>query len=186
MFSEPRAIIYGHSYGAWLALGFAARYPERVAGLILSGASPAFDYPAEVVANALARDPAVAQVLIDAFSSAPADDATLEATWRAVLPLYFHGPARPEMMANVRFSAAGYAPSSLALEGFTMMERLPKLDTPILVLAGRHDFITPLGQAHRLAAAAPRATVVELSESGHFPFVEETDAYLAAIRAWLK
>ena len=41
---EQQAIIYGHSFGAWIALGFALRYPTRVRALVLCGAAAAFDY----------------------------------------------------------------------------------------------------------------------------------------------
>ena len=56
---------------------------------------------------------------------------------------------------------------------------------PMLILVGTHDFITPPAQARRIAELAPNVTVVELARSGHFPYLEEPDAYFAAIDAWL-
>jgi len=53
-----------------------------------------------------------------------------------------------------------------------------------LILTGRYDFITPPSQARRIAAIAPQATAIELENSGHFPYVEEPEAYFQAIRAW--
>ena len=41
----PTAIIVGHSMGGMIALELAARYPERLQALILSGTSPAFGDP---------------------------------------------------------------------------------------------------------------------------------------------
>jgi proline iminopeptidase len=180
---EQRATIYGHSYGAWLALGFAARYPHRVSSLILCGASPAFDV-SEAVAEAQRRDPVAAAALIAGLSSQITQDVMLETIWAQILPLYFHGETQREVLARTRFSAPGFTFGQRALDGFSMVETLPKLTMPILVLSGMHDFLTPPVQARRLAELAQHATVVEFEHSGHFPYVEETDAYLDAIRRW--
>lgn len=183
---ESRAVIYGHSYGAWLAMGFAARYPERVLKLVLCAASPAFDYVEEVVATAHARNPQAASALVDGLSAGVASDADLAALWQRILPLYFDGPPRPEVLANTHFSAAGFAHGMQALADFSMVDVLPRLDVPIHVLVGRTDYITPPSQARRLAKLAQRATVVEFERSGHFPFVEENAEYLVAFREALR
>lgn len=182
---EARATIFGHSYGSWLALGFAARYPERVERLILCGTSPAFDYTPEVIATAQARNPAAAEILVGGLTKGVASDDELRDVWHSILPLYFEGPPRPDIFANTQFSAQGFALAMQALDGFTMVDRLSSLDVPILILVGRTDYITPPSQAHRLASLAPRARVVELARSGHFPFVEQQDEYLAAFRDFL-
>jgi proline iminopeptidase len=181
---EKRATIFGHSYGAWLAQSFAARYPHRVSSLILCGASPAFDHVTEAVAEAQRRDPVAAAALMAAFASPMTQDVMLETIWTQILPLYFHGEVQRELLARTRFSAPGFVYGQRALDGFSMVEALPKLAIPILVLAGKYDFLTPPSQARRIAAIAQNATVVEFDESGHFPYVEETDAYLDAIRRW--
>ncbi len=45
----PKAVVVGHSGHGFLAMDFAARYPERVSHLILAGAAPTFgaDFVAE-------------------------------------------------------------------------------------------------------------------------------------------
>ena len=179
-----RATIVGHSYGAWIALGFAARYPERVERLILCGASPAFDYAPDL-ARQERTDPAAVKALLAGLATPPATDDELRELWRTILPLYFESTPPPELLARTHCSAAGYAHSSAALRGYSVVEQLPAMRMPMLVVVGTHDFITPPAQARRIAALAPDATVVELVRSGHFPFIEERDAYLAAIRSWL-
>jgi pimeloyl-ACP methyl ester carboxylesterase len=180
-----RATIYGHSYGSWIALAFAARYPDRVSRVVVSAASPAFDYVETVMANAQRKNPACAAKLAAGFASLPTKDADLAALWLEILPLYFHGAPRPEVLAQTRYSAHGFALGMAALQGFTTVDRLPAMKMPIQILAGRDDYITPPEQAQRIATLAPNARVVELAESGHFPFVEEQDRYLAAFRAFL-
>jgi proline iminopeptidase len=183
---EARATVYGQSYGSWLALGLAARHPDRVERLVLCGTSPVFDHAEQAVATALARHPEAAAALIGGLQHGVASDDALRELWAAILPLYFHGPSRPEVLANVRFSAPGFQDLMQALAGFSMVDTLASLALPILALVGTDDYITPPSQARRLAALAPNASVVEFSKSGHFPFVEENGPYLDAIRSWSK
>jgi len=177
-----KATVYGHSYGSWLALDFAARYPQRVTRVIASGTSPAFDYPDVVMANAQRRDPAAAQILASGFAALPADDAGFENLWRGILPLYFAGPARPEILDGTRFSAHAFALGMAALPAFSMIGRMPTM--PLLAIAGSDDFITPPDQARRLVEGVPTARAVVIEDAGHFPFVEQPDAYLAAFRTF--
>ncbi len=181
-----RAVIVGHSYGSWLALRFALGYPERVHGLVLSGTAPAFDYLPEVIANAQARDPGRAARLLEGFSTPPASDEALGRVWADVLPLYFHGTPPPDLLAETRFSAVGFAAGMTALAGFDLAPRLAEVHAPVLVVAGRDDFIMPPVQARRVAEGVHTGTYVELAAAGHFPFVEQPTAYRAAIRSWAK
>jgi len=178
------ATIFGHSYGAWLALGFAARHPQLVSRLILCGASPAFDYQPDLSRHER-ENPSAVRALVEALEKPPATDPELAELWRKILPLYFVAPPPSSVLANMVVSAPGYALGSRALAGFSEVDRLGRIDVPIHIIVGRHDFITPVAQAHRIASLAQRAQVVELPSSGHFPFIEEPDAYLAAFRAAL-
>lgn len=179
-----RAVVYGHSYGAWLAIGFALAYPEKVERLVLCAASPQFDYADEVIATAQQRDPVAAKVLVDNFAHLPTEDAALGQLWQQILPLYFKGRPRPEILANTIYGAHGFAAGMAELATFSTEARLPELQMPVLILDGNWDYITPPKHARRLLAA-PHATYEEFADSGHFPFVEEPDRYLAVLRHWL-
>jgi proline iminopeptidase len=182
---HDRAVIFGHSYGAWLALGFALRYPQRVSGLVLCAASPAFDYVDSVIATAQVRDPEAAAKLLAGFSHLPETDDGLRQLWLDILPLYFMGTPRPEILAKTRFSARGFALGMRCLEGFSTASELPTIRVPTLVVTGVHDYITPPSQGRRIADAVRRARYVELDASGHFPFVEQPAEYTAAVASWL-
>ena len=181
-----RAVLYGHSYGAWLALGCALRYPDRVSGLVLCGSSPAFDYVPDVIAAAQAKDPMLAAFLINGLSAPVESDEAFERLWRTILPLYFRGPVRPDILDGITFSARAFAAGMQCLQSFSVVDQLPSMKMPILLVNGAHDFITPAKQAKRIADGAPNARLVELTDSGHFPFAEQPVAYLTAIRDWLR
>lgn len=63
---------------------------------------------------------------------------------------------------------------------------LARLATPALVLGGRHDIIMPPEvTSEPLAAGLPDAELVVFEDSGHFPYIEEHDAFLRVVRRWL-
>ena len=65
-------------------------------------------------------------------------------------------------------------------------DRLADVAHPVLVLAGRHDRTCPVAAAEAMAAGLPDAELVVFEHSGHMTFVEENDAYLAAVRDFLE
>ena len=61
---------------------------------------------------------------------------------------------------------------------------LLSLKTPRLIIHGREDGI-PLEGAKAWVAGYPEARIIELSPSGHFPYIEKKDAVIAAIETFL-
>ena len=55
----------------------------------------------------------------------------------------------------------------------------------MLVLAGRHDRTCSVAAAQAIADGIPDSELVIFEHSGHMTFVEENDAYLAAVRSFL-
>lgn len=185
---EERAIVYGHSYGSWLALGFALRYPKRVKALVLCGAAPAFDYMETVQASLATKDPELVAAFGEAIHGGTTDDDRFGDMWIQVLPLYFHAyqSAHGDAFDGTRYSAHGYQLGAACMATYDVSARLGELKMPVLILQGADDFITPIAEARRIAAAVPGTKVVELRASGHFPFLEENRPYVAAIRGWLR
>lgn len=186
-----RVVLFGHSYGGYLALEYALRHPERLSGLILCDTGPALDYVPAALENARARGtPAQMEALGEALKADVADDGELCRLWLEILPLYFHerDPAElGEWDDCSRYAAAAFNHAfGRCLPAFDVTARLGEISVPALMLVGRHDWITPPAQgAERLAAGIPGAELVVSEESGHFPFMEEPEAFVAAVRGWL-
>ena len=53
------------------------------------------------------------------------------------------------------------------------------------MLAGRHDRTCSVAAAEAMASGLPDAELVVFERSGHMTFVEENEAYLAAVRDFL-
>lgn len=188
---EDGILLLGHSYGAFLALEYAVRYAERLRGLILVSATPALDYVPEALERARARaTEAEMETLTELLSGPVSDDATLREKWLRVLPVYFHEYEErygEEMDRDARYSARAFNHAfGRCLPGYDMEPRLGEIRVPTLVLSGHHDWLTPpdLG-ARRLLDSVPDVHGVVFEKSGHFPFAEEPEAFVATIRAWV-
>lgn len=185
-----RVLLFGTSYGGFLAQEYALRHPERVPGLVLCCTSPALDFGERVVANAHARGTPEQVAAVLALLGTPVpDDATFRSLAQTILPLYFHRPT-PRLLqhfAAVRYRAAPFNRGfHHCVAGFDTRPELPRLAVPTLVLAGRDDWIMPVDcSAARLAAALPNAELAVFERSGHFPFLEEPAEFARVVSDWL-
>jgi proline iminopeptidase len=189
---HDRVVLLGHSYGSFLALEYAVRYPQRLAGLVLVGATPRFDYPEVVMANAARRGTPEQLAALQAGLSAPAaDDASYARVWRTIAPLYFQrfdADVWRRIEETTRFSAAAFnAGMFRCLPRFDVLGGLGELRVPTLVLTGRHDWITPVEQGGgRIERSMPDAKLVVFEESGHYPFIEEPARFIEVVGSWLR
>lgn len=63
--------------------------------------------------------------------------------------------------------------------------RLGEVSVPALILCGRYDPQCPPACSQELAAGIPQAELMCLERSGHYPFVEESAAFWAAVGTFL-
>lgn len=178
--------VLGLSYGGFIALEYALRYPARLSHLVLVGTAPAFRHGAEVEANA--RRLGATDEMLAALSVAPADDAALRSQVERIGPLFYHtrdaALARRHMGGTIWNAAAQNRGEELLAE-YDVTPRLGEIRAPTLVLVGRDDFLCPPSQAAILHEGIPGSRLVIFERSGHVPFVEESDDFFAAVREWL-
>jgi proline iminopeptidase len=186
-----KIILFGHSYGGYLAQEYALRYGDHLDGLILCCTAPAADFPHVIVANLQQRaTPDQFQSVISALSAPVPDDATLKRVWLDALPLYFKN-YDPElgaaMLEQIHYRAAAFNHSFFTCQPrFNTLARLSEISTPTLIIAGRDDWVAPPAQgAERIHAAIPDSALVVLEDSGHFPFIEEKGRFVSVVAAWL-
>jgi pimeloyl-ACP methyl ester carboxylesterase len=58
------------------------------------------------------------------------------------------------------------------------------VEIPVLLALGKYDFLVPLS-SWRTAVPRPNWTVEVFERSGHSPFVEQSDEFVAAAEPWL-
>lgn len=190
--SLGRIVLFGHSWGGFIAQEYALRFPDSLAGLILCSTAPALDYGAVIVANAQGRGTeAQVKTLIEALTAPLADDAALGALMASISPLYFHRDGElnaARVFERVTYSAKAFNKGLFeCAPSFSTLSRLGQIRAPTLLLGGDDDWIMPAAYGlERLTAGVRHASVIRFARSGHFPFVEEPDLFLTTVRAWLR
>jgi len=180
------AALFGHSFGGFIALQYALRYGENLTGLVLCAtASNLADHAPVMPASAT---PAQQTAFGEIFSAPMKDDADWRRRWAAVLPMYFHADAADAiaaMDAATTYRAAAWNRGREILADYNLKDRLSEIQTPVLILAGRHDFILPPAYAEDLHRQLPNSELVMFENSGHFPFIEEPDKFIDTVSNWL-
>lgn len=180
--------LLGHSFGSFVALTCAVEHPGHAARVIAScgAASEAVFDDFEARVEAFGRPEVTAAFEAEEEAGTEAD---LREAWRGQMPFFCADPDGPACAAlraqldAVRFRV-DVALDEDAFEDYDVRAGLPRVDVPVLAIAGAQDRATPPGAAAEIAALAPRGEVVTIEGAGHFPYAERPDAYLAAVRAF--
>jgi proline iminopeptidase len=108
--------VLGCSFGGFVALEYALRYPERISHLILLDTAPALDYSDEIEANA--RRKGATDEQLEAIAASAEDEAEFWRLWKLIEPLYFHTyDADLAERVMVAFSCCGVSPPSVIRRG---------------------------------------------------------------------
>jgi proline iminopeptidase len=182
-----KVAVLGHSYGGCIALQYALRYPQRLSHLLLVGTTAAWDYTDEIVADLPRRTTSAA--VVSGLVHVAADDAKFARDQRlvaATLGFRAFDPDRAAcLFASTIWSPAACARSRELMADCDVTSRLADISAPTLVLAGCHDFFCPPSQAERLHRGIAGSELVMFEDSGHYPFVEEGEAFRLTVRRWL-
>jgi pimeloyl-ACP methyl ester carboxylesterase len=187
--------VLGHSYGAFVVLQHAVDFPGAPRGTIVSAGVGSARWLA-LVEEQLARfEPVELREQVAASWERESTVATEEDAAQLLddqLPFHFRLPTGP-VIDDYRRRTAGqrFAPDVLrrfATEdygGIEVVDRLPSVPHPMLVLAGRYDRVCPFEAGEEIAAQAKDGRLVAFESSAHMTFAEEPDRYLAAVREFL-
>ncbi len=166
------AFLAGHSMGGYVALAFAAAYPQRVRGLALVSSQTAADAPEKRAA----RHAQVRQIAEDGIGETVAG-MTTKLTADTRVQKFVHDLMRKQ-------KPAGYIGSLQAMaERADTMSVLEKNSFPVLLIHGGADGLIPLERAREIQAKVPRARMVELSGAGHMPMMESPREVAEALKS---
>lgn len=183
--------VLGVSWGGFLALMYAARYPEAMRRLVVVGAAASHEFMPRAEANARARaTPEQWAAYRALWDGSLADDAAFRHAFETIRPLYFHDPALAAA-ANLARADTRYR---LATRNFVIHREypaydcraeLPRIACPTLVVVGRHDWICPVDQAEEIHRLVPGSELAIFERSGHSPQVEERAAFTERLARFL-
>jgi len=168
------AVLIGCDIGGWIAAEIAVRSTERIAALVLAGATGI---------RVGDRD---MQDLADIFALPKAE----------VDRLSFHDPVHAALdiaaMSEAEVTALARNREATALYGWSPYLHHPKLRgrlrraaVPALVLWGEQDGIAPVAYGRAYAQALPNARFETIAACGHYPHIEQPDIFAARIATFL-
>lgn len=182
-----RAVLCGWSLGGLIALDLALRHPQRIARVVLTGASPCFVARAADDAHG-AWPHGLAPTTVDEFIAGFATDAP--ATLRRFVALQALGDGQRRTVATALAKALsgcdGTRRAALA-DGLELLARadlrpaLPRLHVPVESMHGAHDALMPVDGARWLARQWPQSRLTVFDDCGHAPFLSHPAACAAII-----
>ena len=187
-----RAVLVGNSLGGLAALRLALAAPERVAALVLvaSGGlgqaiSPAFlplIWPGSgEIAMAWSRTPLGA----------------LQRAWTRAALLFtrpWRAPAAWLIEQQRVAQLPGFLEAQLAAlraqigpwgQREVLLDQLPGLDMPVLIVWGDADRVVPLSQARAAIGRLRKGSLALIPDAGHLPHIEQPGSFLASVLPFL-
>ena len=181
-----RAHLVLHDFGGAWGLAWAAAHPETVASLTLINIGLMPGYRWHYMAR-IWRTPIVGEIF-QATATRWGFHASLRhgnprGLPRAFVDRMYDDYDRGTRRAVLRLYRATSDPGSLSA---AFAAGHPARDVPVLVIWGAADPYVPVAYAERQREFFPRARVVTLERSGHWPFADDPDAVAAEVVPFLK
>jgi proline iminopeptidase len=186
--------LVGHSFGTVLALEYAARYPQHVSHLILSGA--VVDFPAILDLGCARLEKVDPKTYADAVARLPKGSKRrchIFAAGRQFIDgNMYPDPAIMKLVnetdASDGMHNTGEIFSALAKQGLLdyRFERADRLTMPVLVIAGGSDFQAAVEPLRGFVRRVPGARLIEYEGRGHFMFVEDPERFARDVSDFLR
>ena len=168
-------VIAGVSIGGWIAAEMAVKSTERISALVLANAVGVKHSDRET------RD------IADIY--AITDKQLAELVWADPARMAPNPKTLPESdliaMARSRESTGRYAWSPY-MHNPKLKGRLHRVRVPTLVLWGAADRVTTVEYGKSYAAAIPGAKFETIEGAGHFPHIEQPQAFARAVSAFIE
>lgn len=183
-----KIVVAGGSYGGFIALEYAVRYPDHVSAIILRDTSADGSNLELAFENARNQD----RVEIDwerfnrYWHGEVHDDADLKQLWSELIPLYDYEYDPVKSAAAVEAGIYRHEAHNWCFQhnwgAYDLKADLPSVTVPTLVTVGRRDWVTPVSSSETIASLMPNAELVVFERSGHSPQVEERELFQQTIR----
>ncbi len=166
-----KVVLAGQSMGGAVALSYALAHPADVSGLVLIGTG------ARLRVN-------------PGFLNTLSDNAHRPPSWFREIIMTMYGGVdaaiRDMVLDKVcTFPIRTHLNDFLCCDRFDIMERIPEIALPVLLICGERDIMTPVKYSQYLADRTPRSRIVIIPGAGHMVFLEKPDEVNREIDAFI-
>jgi proline iminopeptidase len=185
---EERIDLLGHSWGGYLVMAYAARYPQHIRRLlIVDSAAPKWGDTVFLFKNVFPEG--VEREDADEFASQLGDKAAAARSLREYFSMLFYSPEKRDA-ALAKMDEGSEVPEvnetiNKDLERFDLNPELPKYRFPTIVMTGRFDINVAPVVAYKIHKAIAGSEFVVFDRSGHMPFYEEPEKFVQTVEGFL-
>lgn len=171
-------VLVGHSMGGYVALAFAAQYPEMLSGLVLVSTKAGSD-PPEVASGRRTTAEKVktegVHVVVDAMASKMLSRHNQDES--------FIGQVRGLMASSHSVGVSGALLGMAEREDSTPL--LAKIAVPTLVITGTDDAVMPREESEKLVHGIRDAQLSAIYPAGHLVAFEQPEEFNRVLKHWL-
>jgi pimeloyl-ACP methyl ester carboxylesterase len=186
------ACFLGHSWGAMLAMSFAADYPLKVKSLVLIDPGPfklneeLFEiYSSNREVRLTSSDKQIRDSILKKMESgnATAKDSTEYYKWE-LIPVLYDRTKADSLIAKINKGGLGPKMGSLMFqslnkEKFDLTKFLSRFNKPVHIICGAQD---PLAfVSYEIKILLPKAKLYWIQNSGHFPMYEQPESFYPTV-----
>ncbi len=192
-----KLFVYGHSYGALLALAYTYKYPHHVQGLIFSDMNPNqqnfgadIRLASEKTDSILSATPSYKELMQRKKDMQPYDTSLYEKVFEETFTRNFVirlDSLSDELVRTKKHKnqqvAEKIGPSTFSLDYASMIK---KIDVPVFVISGKYDFIIRPEETEALSKSFKNSTYYIAPNGGHICFVDDAENYFSALIKFIK
>lgn len=182
-----KVVILGHSYGGMVAQSYALRYPDSVSALLLIATTPGrgFDEQALRIVEEIGTEEQK-QYAHMMFAGEMKTQEQMNEFWVVMDSLYSYlarGKVKTEAekeLIRKKKSSFNFEVANEGLkflETFDVVDQLPLISCPVLVMGGKYDWITPADASILIAEKIPASELLIFEKSCHQIFVDENEKF---------
>jgi proline iminopeptidase len=200
-----RISVIGHSYGGMPALAYALKYPDHTSHIVLSDTIySANTFQANIDScnfNVRNHYPETwAKLMEMRRRGVKSCTEEYESEYgNAMMDPYWYNPAMEDRLFRSRDPGDAYNYEVYlamigedaewkvggTLKGYDPSRRMRTMTTPTLICVGRYDRVSLPRVASEMNALIPSSKLVIFEQSGHRPWVEETERYFEMVKTFL-
>lgn len=187
-----KIMIHGGSYGGFLSLEYAIRYPNRVLGVMLRDTAANQAYNDLSTERALKSNlPGVTKEnLSRLWDGRVESNEDMKYIFSVIQPLYNYDHDEEKAKEKINSIYYHYATHNYAFsvnqKDYDLEDQLKDIQVPVLVSVGRVDWVTPVECSEVLHREIPNSQLIIYEKSGHSPHIEENELYVQNMKRFIE